>query len=178
MHRRFVLALSLAAVVAVSVPPERHATAQAPASRAEAIADAIVGVWMLVSVTSEREGTRSQPFGPNPKGIMVFTRDGHFSLFQSTAELPRLAANDRARATPDEATTIIRDSIAYFGTYTVDEAARSLSVTIEASTYANLLGPPQRRIITVLSPTDLEFSNPRTPSGMTLHTVWRRAPSR
>jgi lipocalin-like protein len=175
MLRRIGLSLPMAALLALSSLPNRPAIAQATL-----IADGIVGVWSLVSVISEREGEpRSEPFGPNPKGVMIFSRDGHFSLFQSRAELPRLAANDRARATPEEATTIVRDSIAYYGTYAVDEAGRSLSVTLDGSTYANLLGgPAQRRIITALTATDLAFSNPRTPSGMTLHTVWRRAPPR
>ncbi|WP_161993483.1 lipocalin-like domain-containing protein [Muricoccus nepalensis] len=134
---------------------------------------------MLVSVVSQADdGTRGEPFGPGPKGVMIFTRDGHFSLFQSRAELPRLAASDRARATPEEAMTVVRDSIAYYGTYAVDETNRSLSITLEGSTYANLLGPSQRRIITSLTVNELQFSNPRTPSGMTLQTSWRRATPR
>lgn len=171
MLRRTTLGLPLAMLLAVS---HKRATAQAITIR-----DGIVGVWSLVSVVAQRpDGSRDEPFGPNPKGIMMFSRDGHFSLFQSRAELPRLAANDRTRATPEEATAVVRDSIAYYGSYAVDEAAKSLSVTLEGSTYANLLGPAQRRIVTALTATDLEFSNPRTPSGMTLHTVWRRAPAR
>ena len=130
-------------------------------------------------VSQREDGSRGEPCGPNPKGLMMFSRDGHFSLFQSRAEIPRLAANDRARATPEEAMAVVRDSIAYYGTYAVDEAGRSLSVTLEGNTYANLLGgPAQRRIVTVLTATELEFSNPRTPNGMTLQTVWRRATPR
>jgi hypothetical protein len=73
--------------------------------------------------------------------------------------------------------TVVRDSIAYYGTYAVDEAGRSLSVKLDGSTYANLLGgPAQRRVITSLTATELEFTNPKTPSGMTLHTVWQRSP--
>jgi len=142
-----------------------------------AVKDGIVGAWAFVSVVSQSDnGTRGEPFGANPKGIMIFTADGHFSLFQSTAELPRLAANDRARATPEEAATVVRNSIAYYGTYTVNEAAREISLTLMGSTYTNLMGStPQRRIVTTLTPNELAFSNPRTPSGVTLHTVWRRA---
>lgn len=145
--------------------------------QATPVRQGIVGAWAFVSVVSQSDdGTRGEPFGASPKGIMIFTADGHFSLFQSTAELPRLAANDRARATPEEAMTVVRNSIAYYGTYTVNEAAREISLTLVGSTYTNLMGStPQRRIITTLTPTDLAFSNPRTPSGVTLHTVWRRA---
>lgn len=147
-------------------------------ARAQSIKDGIIGAWHLVSVASETDaGTRGEPFGPTPKGIMLFTGDGHFSLFQSTGELPRVAANDRARATAEEALAVMRGAIAYYGTYTVDEATRELSVKLDASTFANVVagGAAQRRIVTRLTATELAFSNPRTPSGMTLHTVWRRA---
>lgn len=162
----------LAAFLALTLLASSSAWAQATSVR-----DMLVGAWSFVSVVSQTDdGRRGEPFGASPKGIIIFTPDGHFSLFQSTAELPRLAANDRARATPEEAMTVVRDSIAYYGTYTVNEAAREFSLTLVGSTYSNLMGStPQRRIITTLTPTELAFSNPRTPSGMTLHTVWRRA---
>ena len=170
-RRRTGLGLPAAMLLALACPPGRPGRAQ-PAAAGEDI----LGTWILVSVVSRMEdGTEGEPFGPDPKGIMIFARDGHVSLFQSRASLPRLAANDRARVTPEEATAIVRDSIACYGTYAVEEAGRSLSVRLEGSTYANLLGgPAARRIITALTATELRFSNPRTPNGMTLLTAWRR----
>jgi hypothetical protein len=146
-------------------------------AQATTLRDGLVGAWAFVSVVSQSDdGTRGEPFGASPKGIMIFSPDGRFSLFQSSTNVPRLAANDRARATPDEAMAVVRESIAYYGSYTVNEAAREFSLTLEGSTYTNLMsGTPQRRIVTALTPTELAFSNPRTPSGVTLHTVWRRA---
>jgi hypothetical protein len=142
------------------------------------VKDSLIGSWMFVSVIAEQsDGTRSEPFGQEPRGIIVFTGDGYFSLFQSQAEVPRLATGDRGRATPEEAQGVVRASIAYFGTYTVNEADRTLSLRLLGSTFSNLLGSAeQRRVITELSETELRFTNPRTPSGLTLHTVWRRAP--
>ena len=141
------------------------------------IKDEIVGVWSLVAVTAElANGSNAEPFGANPKGIIIFTPDGHFSLFQSRGELPKIASNDRTKASPEEAAAIVGGSIAYYGTYSVNEAEKSLAVNLDASTYANLLGgPPQKRLVTSLSATELKFANPRTPSGMTLQTVWKRA---
>ena len=73
----------------------------------------IVGAWTLVSVTSEMDdGNKGEPFGPSPKGVIIFSNDGHFSLFQSRAEIPKIAANDRAKATPEEAQGIVASSIA------------------------------------------------------------------
>jgi len=137
----------------------------------------ILGAWSLVSVTSETDdGKKGEPFGPSPKGVMIFSSDGHFSLFQSRAEIPRIAANDRAKATPEEAQAIVASSIAYYGTYTIDEATRIMSVNLAASTYANVAAVPnQKRTITVLTADELKFDNPRTPNGLTLRTVWMRA---
>src|SRR5215212_4124857 len=82
----------------------------------------IVGAWTLVSVTSEMEdGKRGEPFGASPKGVIIFSNDGHFSLFQSRADIPKIVANDRAKATAEEAQGIIASSIAYYGKYTIDE---------------------------------------------------------
>ena len=85
----------------------------------------IVGAWTLVSVTSEMDdGNKGEPFGPSPKGVIIFSNDGYFSLFQSRAEIPKIAANDRAKATPEEAQSIVASSIAYYGTYSIDEKTK------------------------------------------------------
>ena len=42
----------------------------------------------------------------------------------------------------------------------------------------NVAGPnEQKRIITSLTEQELKFTNPRTPAGITLYTVWKRAKS-
>ena len=137
----------------------------------------IVGAWTLVSVTSEMDdGNKGEPFGPSPKGVIIFSNDGYFSLFQSRAELPKIAANDRAKATPEEAQGIVASSIAYYGTYSIDENSRVMSVNLAASTYPNVAAiPNQKRTITLLTSDELKFDNPRTPNGMTLRTAWKRA---
>jgi hypothetical protein len=144
------------------------------------IKDEIVGAWSLVAVTAElANGTSAEPFGGNPKGTIIFTPDGHFALFQSRNELPKIASNDRTKATAEEAAAIVGGAIAYYGTYSVNEAEKSLSVVLEGSTFANFLGgPTQKRLVSSLTASELKFANPRTPSGMTLETVWKRAQSR
>lgn len=139
--------------------------------------DEIIGSWTLVSVTSEMDdGTKGEPFGASPKGIIIFSNDGHFSLFQSRAELPKIAANDRAKATPEEAQSIVASSIAYYGTYSVDESTKVMVVNLAASTYPNVAAiPNQKRAITLLTADELKFDNPRAPNGMTLRTAWKRA---
>ena len=137
----------------------------------------IVGAWTLVAVASEMDdGKKGEPFGPSPMGVIIFSNDGHFSLFQSRAEIPKIAANDRAKATPEEAQNIVASSIAYYGTYSIDENTKVMLVNLAASTYANVAAiPNQKRTITLLTSDELKFDNPRTPNGMTLRTTWKRA---
>src|SRR5258708_33450826 len=113
----------------------------------------IVGAWSLVAVTSEMDdGNKGEPFGPSPKGVIIFSSDGHFSLFQSRAEIPKIAANDRAKATPEEAQSIVASSIAYYGTYAIDENTNVMLVNLAASTYANVDAiPNQKKTITLLT---------------------------
>ena len=106
----------------------------------------IVGAWTLVSVTSEMDdGKTAEPFGASPKGVIIFANDGHFSLFQSRAEIPKIAANDRAKATPEEAQSIVASSIAYYGTYAIDETTRVMLVNLASSTYANVVAIPNQK---------------------------------
>src|SRR3954453_22099266 len=137
----------------------------------------IVGAWTLVAVTSEvDDGKKGEPFGSSPKGMIIFSSDGHFSLFQSRSDIPKITANDRAKATPEEAQKIVASSIAYYGTYSLDENTKVMVVNLAASTYANVAAvPDQKRTITQLTSDELKFENPRTPNGMTLRTTWKRA---
>jgi hypothetical protein len=43
-------------------------------------------------------------------------------------------ANDRAKATPEEAQSIVASSIAYYGTYSINENTKVMVVNLEAST--------------------------------------------
>ena len=131
----------------------------------KAAKEQIVGAWTLVSVTSEMdEGKKGEPFGPSPKGVIIFSNDGHFSLFQSRAEIPKIAANDRAKATPEEAQSIVASSIAYYGTYSIDENTKVMVVNIAASTYANVAAiPNQKRTITLLTSDELKFRQSPNP---------------
>jgi hypothetical protein len=144
---------------------------------AQSSKEQIVGAWTLVSADSVRpEGSRAAAFGPNPRGIMIFSHDGYFALVQMRAELPRIAANSRDKGTPEENKAIVEGSIAYFGTYSINEAEKVMTLKLAGTTYSNLLGGgDQKRIITSLTPDELKFTNPRNPSGATLEVGWKRA---
>jgi len=139
----------------------------------------VVGAWAFVSADSVRnDGSKVEVFGSNPKGTLIFTSDGHFALVQMRADLPKLTSNSRDRGTPEENKAVVQGSIAYFGTYSVNEAEKVVTLQIEGSTFANLMGGgEQKRVLTSLTVDELKFTNPRTPSGATLEVAWKRAKS-
>ncbi len=54
---------------------------------AQSSKEQIAGAWTLVSADSVRpDGSRAAAFGPNPRGIMIFSQDGYFALIQMRLE--------------------------------------------------------------------------------------------
>ena len=138
----------------------------------------LVGTWLQVSIDGTfPDGTKRQLFGPNPKGILIYTSDGYFSLMQSRVDLPKLESSNRATATAEEAKAVVAGSIAYFGKYTVNEASKVVSIDIQGSTFANQIGSTvdNKRIITSVAGNELKLTNPGSASGLKLELVFKRA---
>ena len=140
----------------------------------KSLKEQLVGTWIYVSSTSTRaDGSKTDR--PNLKGIVIYTSDGHFAFVSVRTDLPKLANPDRARATAEEARAVVAGSIAYYGTYSINEVDKVLTAKVEGGTFANLIGTDQKRIITSLTADELKFTNPRTAAGVTLEFVWKRA---
>jgi len=126
----------------------------------KSLKDQLVGTWTVVSWEQTRnDGTRFQRFGANPKGINIFDAKGHFMIMFARPDLPKIASNDANNPTPDEALAVVKGAVAYFGTYSVDEAAKTIDLRVEASTLANQIGVPQKRKITMLTGKELKYTN-------------------
>jgi hypothetical protein len=146
-------------------------------SQQSSLKDQLLGTWLLVSVDNVREdGSKAELFGSIPRGILIYTGDGHFVLVNMRGDLPKFASNNRDLGTPEENKAVVQGSIAYFGTYTVNDADKVINARIEGSTYPNFVGgPDQKRLITSLTADKLKFINPAASAGGKLQLVWRRA---
>lgn len=131
----------------------------------------LVGTWALVSAVSQ-QGAAAGGLGPNPSGTMMFGGDGRFALIFVRSDLPKFASNSRASGTPDENRAIVQGSIAMFGTYSVDEAGKTLVMRIENGTFPNWAGTEQRRAMT-LSGDELAYTTPGS-AGATVQVTLRR----
>ena len=141
---------------------------------AQSLKDQVIGTWMVVSAEMVRsDGTRVHMYGDEPQGILVLSADGTYVTINTRKDLPRISAGNRERATEEEAKAT-RGTLAYYGTYTVDEQKRILTVNVTGSTFANQLGTKQTRIITSLTPTEMTFTNPAATSGGKLELRFKR----
>src|SRR5687768_6503730 len=87
------------------------------------IKDQLVGAWNVVAFErTTPEGKKILTYGENPKGQIYYGADGRFSAIFLRGDLPKVAANNLAQATPEEAKALVAGTLAYAGTYTVDEA--------------------------------------------------------
>jgi Lipocalin-like domain len=134
----------------------------------------LVGTWALVSNTTTLPyGNKADTWGPNPKGQAIYESNGRMSWIITASNLPELASNNRVTGTPDENKAVVVGSIAYFGTYAVNEADKSYIVQIEGSTFPNWAGTAQKRMIEI-SGDEFTFSNPAGSGGGSIESKWKR----
>lgn len=139
------------------------------------LTEQIVGTWTAVSQYVDQDGKKIEPFGPKPKGMVVYDANGRFILMLQRATLPKFASNSRLTGTAEENKAIVQGSIAYFGRYFVDEKERKLNLHYDGSTFPNWDGEDQTRTITI-SGDELKMISPVSAiGGGAVHVVFQRA---
>jgi hypothetical protein len=141
-------------------------------------ANDIVGTWMLVSITLEKDGKKTDFYGPNPQGQLMYDATGHFSVIITRSDLPKFASNNREAGTAEENKGIVEGSLAYFGTYEVSETDKIITSHVKSSTFPNWNGTDRKTSFNI-SGDELSthvISGPLTSIGTgTAYVVWKRA---
>jgi Lipocalin-like domain len=171
MNRRDTLAMTTTALVCLAV----GLSASDALAQQKSLKEQLVGTWTLVSSDQVRpDGTKLRQFGSDPKGINVFDANGRFFVMIASADNLQIASNGRSQKNFEEDGLIV-ESIAYYGTYTVNEDVKAISLHLDASTFPNQAGTDQKRTITSLTADELKYSSPAAISGVQVHQVWKRA---
>jgi hypothetical protein len=137
-------------------------------------ANDIVGTWTLVSSITERDGNKTDQFGPGAKGMMILNAGGRFMLTIIGADLPKFASNNRATGTPEENKAIVGKSIALFGTYAINPADKTLTFKIETATFPNWNATEQKRSLITVSGDELKYMTAQASGGGTATVTWKR----
>jgi hypothetical protein len=135
---------AMVALAFVAASPVAAALAQS-----NSLKDQLVGQWQLVSISINN----AVPYGNNPTGSMLLDAAGHYSII--------VVSNGGAR------------NISYYGSYTVDEANKSVTMHIVGGTRANADGRDQTRQVTIDGDQLIEQTLPGR--GGAIKMTWKRA---
>ena len=169
MNRRSILTLSAAAVFGLVLAPD------SVIAQTKTLKEQLVGTWTLVSFDSfDASGAKVPNMeGRDLKGLVIFTDNGRMSV-QYITDYPKIASKDRRKTTPDEE-AVAHGVLSYFGTYTVNEADKTISYRIERSSFPNQVTGMDAKRVATLTGDELKLDNPgRTAGGRTV-IVLRRA---
>lgn len=105
-----------------------------------ALAAALVGAWRLVSWTIEYPATGriTQPFGPVPEGLLLYSADGHMSAAMQRPGRARLSRTDPHAVGDEEKAAAFAGYVQYAGTWSVVDGC--VTHAVELAMNPNLLG--------------------------------------
>ncbi len=134
----------------------------------------LIGVWTLAATYNILpDGKRFEPLGPEPKGQLALDAGGRFGWILLRPDIPKVQSNNRLTATAEENSAVARGTLAYFGTWSVNEADSAITLKIEYSSFANLNATAQTRTLK-LEGDQLTIINPAGPTGGTAYVIWKR----
>ncbi len=117
----------------------------------------IVGTWRLVSFEDVEDGKVVRPFGEKPEGLFVYTADGHVIIQIAHPANPHCYAPGKSSGrgkmdvrassacSPEQMRELLDNSVAYWGTYTVDMAAGIVTHKVKSDLSNGYAGTDQRR---------------------------------
>ena len=157
---------------------------QLPSSQPQqSIKSLLPGAWNLLLIDGiDGEGINHPLYGPNPEGIAMYSANGYVAVeIMRSINRPHFASGNRDKGTTDENATTVQGTLAYYGTYTVDEAGKTLTEHVEGSTFPNFEGV--KRAIKIVQITDevmtleLPITQSTTPGQggyKTIQVIWKK----
>lgn len=160
----------LASMVAVGFALE----AENALAQQKSLKEQLVGTWKLVSNDNVApNGEKRKLFGSNPKGLVIYEANGWYAQIQINPDRPKFKGKTRLDGTAEENKALVHGTAGHFGTWSVDEASKTLTVRQEVNIFPNDDGLVAKRTIT-LTGNQLKVTNPNPSSGGTAEIVWER----
>jgi hypothetical protein len=142
--------------------------------------DAIIGAWRLASYTAESDGDVSEPLGPEPVGIIMYTPDGYMSAQLMRHDRPAYDKAITGGGTSEQMAAAAAGYLCYSGPFTLDEEAGVVQHHVEVSLLPNWVGSVQIRQGRLDGDTLTLSADVQSRKGVssTHVLVWRRARAR
>jgi hypothetical protein len=140
---------------------------------AGAVGRSLVGAWSLLECAEIlQDGSKRLPLGEGARGQVVYTADGRMSAQLVRADRAPFASDDFRGAPVDVAAEAFQQYFGYFGSYTVDASAGTVTHFIEGAWFPNLENKAQVRTFRLEG--DRLIFEAATPWGV-IRNIWIRA---
>jgi hypothetical protein len=136
--------------------------------------DQLVGAWKYVGANNTRaDGSKFDPNGATATGLLMFDAAGNFSWHIIRLDMPKFASGTRLTGTPEENKAATQGTLSFFGTYSVEDGGKAVTMNILASSFPNFSGQTQKRAVTIAGD-ELTVVNQAGASGGVAEVRWKR----
>jgi hypothetical protein len=170
MNRHTILSICAMTTMALAMIPSGAAAQQ------KSLKDQLIGTWTLVSTEdTEPNGTKHQYFGVNPKGIMILDAGGRYAQVAGRSDRPKFTGSGNLRLNTPAAQygEAARAFAGNFGTWSVNEADKTLTRRYEAALVPNVEGADQKNSVSLAGDEMRLVST--SAAGLRTEAVYRRA---
>jgi lipocalin-like protein len=106
----------------------------------------LLGTWRLVSFEARTSsGEIRYPLGQHVVGQLFYDPHGNMSGHVMRVDRPMFASDDSGSGTDAEVREAFEGHTSYFGTYTIDSSARTVTHHVHGASYPNWMGHDQIR---------------------------------
>lgn len=150
MNRRSILGISAVTVLGLAFVPSSAVSQQ------KSLRDQLVGAWTLVSQQftapdgSKREGVAGV-IGGNSRGILILDASGRYAFVVGRTDRPKFKASGvpRLEGTAEEYKAAVVSFAANYGTWSVNEADKTLTQRFESALIPNAEGTEDKASVSL-----------------------------
>jgi hypothetical protein len=161
MNRRSILSISAMTMLGLAFVPSSAVSQQnmqqmrqqmqqmmQQMQQQQSLKDQLVGTWMLVSQEltapdgTKRQGPAGVVVGHNPRGILILDAGGRYANVTGAADRPKFKTSGvpRLEGTAEEFKAAVQSFAANYGTWSVNEADKTLTLRLESAMIPNAEG--------------------------------------
>ena len=108
--------------------------------------DRFAGTWRLLACEGRwSDGRVTHPYGENPHGLLMYDGRGIFAGQIMARGRPPFVTGNLLKGSDDEVRAAFEGYLAYYGSYSVDEANELMVHEVEGSFFPNWIGDRQIR---------------------------------
>lgn len=136
MNQRHVIGLSAITVLGLA------ASLGSAVAQQKSLKEQLVGSWTLVSCPTRLANGAQAPQCVDPSGILILDASGRYAQVLAARGRPKVSDNagDRTKTSAEEYKGIAQGVVANFGTWSVNEADKSITRHFEGALFPNAEG--------------------------------------